>query len=154
MSDITADESSSDTDSDCSDTSSVVAPPFSPIRVTEHEEAPDVDNVESDQEESHTQILVPCHEDFPVLRIIWNGFKLVIDNINKNYRQSFHQMDKKTTSIHYVHYYAVSDRVNLSSCSEAQPTAPIDVQKLIVDEDDLTLVTDDAIVLIARYSFI
>jgi len=50
--------------------------------------------------------------------------------------------------------YAVSHRVNLSSCSEAQPTAPIDVQKLIVDEDDLTLVTDDAIVLIARYSFI
>ena len=154
MSDVTADESSSDTDSDCSDTNSIVAPPFSPIRITENEEAPDVDNVESDQEESRTQVLVPRHEDMPVLRIIWNGFKLVIDNVDKNYRQSFHQMDKKTTSIHHVHYYAVCDRINLSSCSEAQPTAPIDVQKLIVDEDDLTLVSDDAIVLIARYSFV
>lgn len=153
MPDITVGENSSETDSDCSDTNSVVAPPFSPIRVTENE-APDVDNVESDQEESRTQILVPCHEDMPVLRNIWNGFKLVMDNVDKNYRQSFHQMDKKTTSIHYVHYYAVRDRIDLSSCSETQPTAPIDVQKLIVDEDDLTLVTDDAIVLIARYSFV
>ena len=63
-------------------------------------------------------------------------------------------MDRKTTLIHYVHYYAVCDCINLSSCSEAQPTAPIDVQKLIVDEDDLTLVTDDTIMLIARYSFV
>ena len=154
MPDVTADEGSSDTDGDCSDTNSVVAPPFSPIRVTENEEALDVEHVESDQEESRTQILVPCHVDMPVLRVIWNGFKLVIDNIDKNYRQSFHQMDKKTTSIHYVHYYAVCDRINLSSCSEAQPTAPIDVQKLIVDEADLALVTDDAIVFIARYSFV
>jgi len=37
---------------------------------------------------------------------VWNGFKLVGDNIDKNYRQSFHRVDKKTTSIHCFHHYA------------------------------------------------
>jgi len=32
---------------------------------------------------------------------VWNGFKLVEDNIDKNYRRSFHHIDKNTTSIHY-----------------------------------------------------
>ena len=59
---MSTNESSSDTDSDFSDTDSVVAPPYSSIRVAENEEALDVDNVESVQEESRTQILVPHHE--------------------------------------------------------------------------------------------
>ena len=150
VSDVSENESTSDTESDCSDTNSIVAPPFSPICDTERKRSVDLDKVESDQEESHDQILLPCHEDLPLPSIIWNGFKLVIDNFDKNYCQCFHQIDKKTTSIHYVHYYAVCDRINLSSCSEAQPTAPINVQKLIINLDDLKLVTDDTIVLIAR----
>ena len=45
---------------------------------------------------------------------VWNDFKLVGDNIDKNYHQSFHCIDKKTTSIHYFHYYIVSERIDLS----------------------------------------
>ena len=130
MSDVSENESTSDTESDCSDTNSTVAPPFSPICDKERKRSVDLDKVESDREESHDQILLTCHEDLPLPRFIWNGFKLVIDNVDKNYRQSFHQIDKK---LHYVHYYAVCDCINLSSCSEAQRTAPINVQKLIIN---------------------
>lgn len=139
---------------DCSDTDSIIAPPFSPITnvsTTENEAVLDDDNVESDRQvqEVPTEVLEPNREEGRN-STIWNGFKLVVDNVDKNYHRCFHQMDKKTTSIHYVHYYAVHDHIDLSNCSEALPTAPIDVQKLIVDTDDLALLSDDAIELMAR----
>ena len=84
---------------------------------------------------------------------VWNGFKLVGDNIDKNYRQSFHRVDKKTTSIHYFHYYALLDRIDLSGCSEALPTKPLDVEKFMINLDDLAMLNDDVIVLISRLIF-
>jgi len=76
-----------------------------------------------------------------------NGFKLVGDNIDKNYRRSFHHIDKNTTSIHYFHHYAVRDRIDLSGCSEALPTKQIDV---MISLDDLAMLNDDVIVLMLR----
>ena len=81
---------------------------------------------------------------------MWNGFKLVGDNIDKNYRPSFHRLDKKTTSIHYFHFYAVQDRIDLSSCSDTPRTDPIDVKQLLVDTKDIAKLHDDAIILISR----
>lgn len=158
MEDVTTDDSllnaDSDCSSDCSDGNTILAPPFSPIPSTENEPILDVENPENNQQELTTEILAPCNDDsMSVDGRVWNGFKLVGDNIDKNYRQSFNRMDKKTTSIHYFHYYAVRDRIDLSACSEAQPTASIDVQKLIVDTDDLAMLNDDVIVLMSRLSY-
>ena len=77
---------------------------------------------------------------------VWNGYKLDGDNIDKNYHRSFNRMDKKTTSIHY---FGVCDHIELSACSEALPTAPIDEEKLLVDTDDLALLKNDVIVLMS-----
>ena len=122
------------------------------------ENEPNVENHESNQQEPPSEILGPCRNDgnhgTPADGMVWNGFKLVGDNIDKNYRQSFNRMNKKTTSIHYFHYYAVRDRIDLSACSEAPPTAPIDVQKLIVDMDDLAMLNNDVIVLMSRLSYV
>ena len=63
-------------------------------------------------------------------------------------------MDKKTTSIYYFYYYGVCDHIELSACSEALPTAPIDVEKLIVDMDDLALLNNDVIVLMSGLLYV
>ena len=59
----------------------------------------------------------------------WHGFKVVGDNIDKNFHPSFSRSDRKTQSPHYFHYYAVLDRLDLSSCSDDIPTTPVDVNK-------------------------
>jgi len=92
---------------------------------------------------SHTE------EDTSQGSTTWNGFKLVGDNIDKNYRQSLHRVDKKTTSIHYFHHYAMRDCVDFSGCSETLPTNPIDVEKFIINMDDLAKLHD--VVLMSRY---
>ena len=50
----------------------------------------------------------------------------------------------------YFYYYVVSDRIDLSVCSETLPTVSIDVQKLIVDTDDSAMLHNDVIVLMSR----
>ena len=102
---------------------------------TEQLEATDPDLVENPiprdtGNDRPADLLVPCTEEVTCRpeggSTTWNGFKLVGDNIDKNYRQSLHRVDRKTTSIHYFHHYAVQDRIDLSACSEALPTRPID----------------------------
>jgi len=63
---------------------------------------------------------------------------------------SLFRVNKKTTSIHYFHFYAVQDHIDLSSCSEALPNAKIDVDKLRIDLEDLKLLNNDVIVLMSR----
>ena len=44
-------------------------------------------------------------------------FKLVVDNIDKNTTPRYMRCDKQTSSLHYFHVYAVSDRVDVSQSS-------------------------------------
>ena len=165
MEGVTTGDSLSNVESDCfsdncassdySDDNSIVAPPFSPIPSAENELSLDAENPEGNQQEPTTEILEPCSGDGTSADgRVWNGFKLVGDNIDKNYHQSFNRMDKKTSSIHYFHYYAVCDRIDLSTCSEAPPSAPIDVEKLIVDMDDLAMLHSDVIILMSRLLYV
>ena len=67
----------------------------------------------------------------------WHGFKLVGDNIDKNVRPSFSRSDRSTQSLHYFHYYAALDRVNLSSFSDATPNTEVDAEKLVINQEDI-----------------
>jgi len=40
---------------------------------------------------------------------VWNGFKIVGDNIDKNVRPSFQRAQHQTKSLHYFNSYAVRD---------------------------------------------
>jgi len=80
----------------------------------------------------------------------WHGFKLVGDNIDKNVRPSFSRSDKSTLSLHCFHYYAVLDRVNLSSFSDITPQTQVDVDKLLISHDDIAQLEGDAVTLISR----
>ena len=81
----------------------------------------------------------------------WTGFKLVIDNLDKNFRLSFQHCDKGTESMNICHIYALKDRINFSSYNGDDPVAaPIDVIKLLINIDDLQQVKSDAIILFSR----
>ena len=81
----------------------------------------------------------------------WCGFKLVGDNIDKNVRPSFSRLDRKTKSLHCFHYYAVLDRLDLSSFSDITPNTLVDPNKLLIDNSDVAQLNSDAVTLISRY---
>lgn len=80
----------------------------------------------------------------------WKGYKLVADNTEKNIRPSFQRYNNKTKSLHYFHYYALLDRVDLSTCLESLPTIPVNLKQLLVCQDDIQKLESDAIVLFSR----
>ena len=162
---LIADDESLAGDCESSDIESVCsfdAPPYSPLQCS-GDNSQDINRSEVPEEDSEC---VERVEDQPAINqvnpaqqnvvngeqsiAIWNGFKLVGDNIDKNFHSSFHRIHMKTTSIHYFHFYAVRDRINFSSVSDAPRSDPIDVTRLLVNLTDVTQFNDDAIVLISR----
>ena len=61
----------------------------------------------------------------------WKGFKIVGDNLDKNFRCTFQRIDYQTRSFHFFHAYAVLDRVNLSGTSDIPQPGLIDFTKVI-----------------------
>ena len=81
----------------------------------------------------------------------WSGFKLVGDNIDKNFRRSFYRHDRKTISMHAFHMYAVKDRIDFSSLSDVAPTgAKVDVTKLLIDQTQVDELNKHVVTLLSR----
>ena len=81
----------------------------------------------------------------------WSGFKIVIDNIDKNFRPSFKRHDNRTVSMHACNAYASQDRIDFSSLSDVNPAAPqIDVQKLLIGNAEVDSLNGDVVVLLSR----
>ena len=82
----------------------------------------------------------------------WWGFKIVIDNIDKNLRRSFQWSDNKTVSMHACHMYACLDRIDFSSLSDVMPSDPlIDVETLLIGKAEINELNGDVEVLLERY---
>ena len=134
--------------------SNIVPSPLTPINsfVAANEES--VGNsysTENNQQGVQEEVMVSLEsQHLSGASTIWNDVILVGNNIDKKYRQSFHRVNKKPTSIHYFHFYAVRDRIDLSSCSETLPNTKIDVDKLMIALEDLKLLNNDVIVLMSR----
>lgn len=45
--------------------------------------------------------------------VCWTGFKIVGDNLDLNVRPRYRRIDKETVSLHFFHYFAVKDCVDL-----------------------------------------
>ena len=90
--------------------------------------------------------------ELPVVSISnWSGFKIVIDNIDKNFRPSFKRHDNRTVSMHACNAYASQDRIDFSSLSDVNPAAPqIDVQKLLIGKAEVDSLNGDVVVLLSR----
>ena len=74
----------------------------------------------------------------------------MVDNVDKNFRPSFQHLDRATVPKHWIHAYAVKDRVDLSSYSDDLRTTPIDATTLLVNNSDVAQLENDCIVLISR----
>ena len=59
----------------------------------------------------------------------------------------------KRPLVSIIFFIMQCDCVDISTCSEAPPSAPIDVEKLIVDMDDLAMLRSDVIVLMSRLAY-
>lgn len=81
----------------------------------------------------------------------WTGFKIVDDNIDKNFRPSFQQHNNKTNSMHAFHMYALQDRIDFSSYSDTNPTAKVDVNKLLITKDEVNKLKNNVVSLLSRY---
>ena len=82
----------------------------------------------------------------------WCGFKLVKDNLDKNFRHTFKRSDGKTQSMHICHVFGVMDRIDFSSyCDDDLVDVSVDVEKLLLTNDDKLKVKGDAVILVSRY---
>ena len=84
----------------------------------------------------------------------WRGFKIVGDNVDKNFRRSFQRMDYQTQSFHYFHSYAVVDRVNMSHLSDIAQVGKISLVEILPMQKDLDDLNSILSVLISRYILI
>ena len=78
-----------------------------------------------------------------------SGYKIVFDNIDKNVKPRFVRSDHQTHSLHFVHSYAVKDRIEFSQFSSKTPTA-VNIFDIIPDEHDYKSLKSDFAVLISR----
>ena len=80
------------------------------------------------------------------------GYKIVIDNVDKNVRPRYMTFEKRTQSLHYCNGYAVKDRVNTSQLSDTPPLTPesISTEKLMPSKDDESSVLQTFKVLVSR----
>ena len=90
---------------------------------------------------------VENNEPQQVEQTSWYGFKAVGDNFDKNVHPSFCRLDKGTKSLHCFHYYAVLDRLDLSSLSDVTPNTPVDANKLLINVNDVAQLNSDAVTL-------
>jgi hypothetical protein len=64
----------------------------------------------------------------------WNGFTLVMDNLDMNINPRYRRVDRQTTSLHFCQSFAVRDRINLVDASN-NPSSYINIptEKLPLD---------------------
>jgi len=70
--------------------------------------------------------------------------------VDKNIHPSFQRFDNATSSNHWIHGYAVLDRLDFSSYSDTFPSSPIDVKRILINDQDVAQLEDDSIVLMSR----
>ena len=69
---------------------------------------------------------------------VTNGFKVVIDNLDKNIRASFQRIDRSTLSLHFIHAYGALDNIDFSGLSDDRPAPKeVDLDKLLPPSADV-----------------
>ena len=81
----------------------------------------------------------------------WKGFKIVGDNIDKNFRRTFQRIDYQTRSFHFFHSFAVLDRVDLSGVSDLPKPGIIELTKVLPTQTEIQELKKTLTILVARY---
>ena len=80
-------------------------------------------------------------------------FKLVIDNLDVFVRPRTETSQRHADSLHFVHMYAVRDRINVSSFSDVSrlpDISSVNVEDVLPSNHDLKVLKDNITVLISR----
>ncbi|XP_065917243.1 uncharacterized protein [Dysidea avara] len=81
----------------------------------------------------------------------WSGFKITIDNVDKNFHPSFQRIHHQTKLLHCVHMYAAKDRIDLSLYSNAPPqNVAITPEDILPSLNDLCSIKEHFKVLVSR----
>ena len=82
---------------------------------------------------------------------VCNGYKIPIDNFDRNIRASYQRIDRTTESFHCVHLYAALDRIDFSGLSDTVPTeAQVDLNCLLPTEAEISTAEEHFAILIER----
>jgi len=103
-----------------------------------------------DSKSSSTQFNLERNTQLYVQAVEPCGLVIVGDNIDKNFRPSYQRQDRQTKSLHYFHTYAVKNRVDVSSLSDARPAAVITLENLLPTQSDLNKLLKDFETLTSR----
>lgn len=82
---------------------------------------------------------------------VCNGYKIVLDNFDRNIRASYQRIDRTTESFHCVHFYAALDRIDFSGFSDMLPTQKqVDLNSLLPTAAEVDIVKEHFATLISR----
>ena len=82
---------------------------------------------------------------------VCNGYKVVVDNFDRNIRASYQRIDRTTESFHCVHFYAALDRIDFSGLSDTAPTQiQVDLNCLLPTETEICTIKEHFTVIIER----
>lgn len=83
---------------------------------------------------------------------VWQGFKIVGDNIDKTVHHRYQRMGDETISLHYFNAYAVKDRINFSTLSNETKNlpSPLPLHILLPSEGDLKEMNHNLGILVMR----
>ena len=84
---------------------------------------------------------------------MWNGFKIVGDNLNKTIRPCHQTLVKRTQQLDYFQSYAVKDSIDLKAFSDVRPHVDWGTfcfENLLPSSEDLTSLKDNFGILVAR----
>ena len=109
--------------------SDILRPSFSEISVSDidsfaiHSESSEISTVEPSLSESNVSLAgsTITNSQQLVSPQLWNGFRIIGDNIDKNVKPRFYRMESQVRSLHYYHSYALLDRIDLSAASDSRP---------------------------------
>ena len=83
-------------------------------------------------------------------QIQWNGFTIVIDNVDKSIHRFFQRIDFRTCFLHICNAYAVKDGVNFSHYSDKQTSGyVVNLKQLLPSVLDLKKLREDFQILIS-----
>lgn len=119
--------------------------------VVTHDNTDVIDNIDVEQCLIDIDDLGSTTNEAAVNSQPWRGFKLVGDNLDKNFRRRFQRVDYQTQSFHFFHLYALLDRIDLSQISDDDPkSVMIQVEKVLPDGSDIDLLRKNLSILISR----
>ena len=88
-----------------------------------------------EESDSSADFLTDSESEVPAKDEISKNYSYIIvgDNLDKSIKPRHMTFDHQTQSIHYFHYYAVQDRINISHLSNDRPVSKLPISTFLMN---------------------